>query len=190
MEIGPNNYIGHNVWIGGRGSASVGEWFLCGPNVVIISSNHDFRDRTQPYAEQEEVPGEVKIGANVWLGAGCVVLPGAIIGDHAVIAAGSVVRGVIGSRTLAAGVPAVEVRTLRCGERWLERSERSKTFHLTSMAGITCVRHLRRRMRLSCQRREMPPRASAGEDGDRVSRAVGTVVSAPWSASKTEMTIW
>jgi acetyltransferase-like isoleucine patch superfamily enzyme len=112
VEIGSNGYIGHHVWIGGRGRTSIGPWFLCAPNVTIISSNHDYRDRSRPYAEQEEIVGKIEIGENVWIGATCVVLPGATVGDGAVIAAGSVVRGSVPARTLAAGNPAVLVREL------------------------------------------------------------------------------
>lgn len=112
VEIGSHSYVGHHGWIGGRGEMRIGEWFLCAPNVVIISSNHDYRDRSTPYREQEEIAGTIEIGANVWIGASCVVLPGAHVGAGAVIAAGSVVRDAIPPRTLAAGRPAVPIREL------------------------------------------------------------------------------
>jgi maltose O-acetyltransferase len=60
----------------------------------------------------------VIIGANVWLGRGTVVLPGSNIGDHTVVAAGSVVIGDLPSCVLAAGNPAQVVRELRIPAGW------------------------------------------------------------------------
>lgn len=51
----------------------------------------------------------VVIGERCYLGAGTIVLPGAHIGDGAVIGAGSVVRGEIPAGTIAAGVPAIVI---------------------------------------------------------------------------------
>jgi hypothetical protein len=48
----------------------------------------------------------VRLGANVWVGRSATILPGLTIGDHAVIAAGSIVMGDVPARTLMAGVPA------------------------------------------------------------------------------------
>jgi maltose O-acetyltransferase len=48
----------------------------------------------------------VKIGARCYIGAGTIVLPGARIGDDAVIGAGAVVRGEIPAGAVAVGSPA------------------------------------------------------------------------------------
>lgn len=52
----------------------------------------------------------VKIGNDVWIGHGAVVLPGRTIGDGAVIAAGSVVTKDVAPYDVVAGVPARRVR--------------------------------------------------------------------------------
>lgn len=49
---------------------------------------------------------EIRIGDNVWVGAGAIVLPGCRIGNNSVIAAGSVVCSDIPDNCMAAGVPA------------------------------------------------------------------------------------
>ena len=49
---------------------------------------------------------EIRIGDNVWVGAGVIVLPGCRIGNNSVIAAGSVVCHDIPDNCMAAGVPA------------------------------------------------------------------------------------
>jgi acetyltransferase-like isoleucine patch superfamily enzyme len=105
VTIGPDSYLGHRVWVGGRGTIEIGEWFLCGPGTVIISSNHDVRSGV-PYRLQDEKPGKISIGENVWVGANVVVLPDSHIGAHAIIGAGSVVSGYIAPHAKVAGVPA------------------------------------------------------------------------------------
>lgn len=49
---------------------------------------------------------EIRIGDNVWVGAGVIVLPGCRIGNNSVIAAGAVVCPDIPDNCMAAGVPA------------------------------------------------------------------------------------
>lgn len=49
---------------------------------------------------------EIRIGDNVWVGAGVIVLPGCRIGNNSVIAAGAVVCSDIPDNCMAAGVPA------------------------------------------------------------------------------------
>lgn len=56
----------------------------------------------------------VRLGRNVWLGRGAVVLPGVTIGENSVIAAGAVVTRDVPANALAAGVPAGVVRRLEC----------------------------------------------------------------------------
>jgi acetyltransferase-like isoleucine patch superfamily enzyme len=48
-----------------------------------------------------------------------MVLAGSEIGDHAVIAAGAVVRGRVPPRSVVAGSPAKVVRTFECADDWV-----------------------------------------------------------------------
>ena len=56
--------------------------------------------------------GSITLGANVWVGARCVLLPGAAIGEDSVLATGSVLDSEIPAGVLAAGNPARVVRRL------------------------------------------------------------------------------
>lgn len=59
------------------------------------------------YLEDELVAkGDVIIGNDVWLCAGCKIMPGVKIGDGAVIAAGSVVTKDVAPYTIVGGIPA------------------------------------------------------------------------------------
>ena len=52
----------------------------------------------------------VKIGDNVWIGMGAVILKGVTIGDNSVVAAGAIVTKSIPANTIVAGNPAEVVK--------------------------------------------------------------------------------
>ena len=95
------------------GAIQVGAGSVLSQHCVVVAANH----RLEPGVARIHTPWDetrcgVTIGANVWVGAQCVVLPGARIGDNAVIAAGSVVRGEVPAGELWGGVPARYIRTI------------------------------------------------------------------------------
>lgn len=91
-EIGEGTILGRDV--------------MMGPDCLILTKNHRF-DRTHvPMNTQGETLSPVVIGNDVWIGARVTILPGARIGDGAVIGAGSVVSGEISAKTVVAGNPA------------------------------------------------------------------------------------
>ncbi|WP_079190193.1 acyltransferase [Actinacidiphila paucisporea] len=108
--------LGHGVVLG-RGSHVValapivlGEKVYCGPYVYLTSVNHSYDDIARPIGEQWPRTAPVEIGAGSWLGAGCVILPGARLGRNVVVAAGAVVRGDVPDFAVVAGAPARIVR--------------------------------------------------------------------------------
>lgn len=106
IQIGDDSFIGHNVWIGGKGNIKVGKNSMISINSVVVSSNHDYENITIPYIEGREIPKEINIGDNVWIGSNCVILPGTNIGNGAVVAAGSIILEDVPENTLVAGTPA------------------------------------------------------------------------------------
>lgn len=84
-----------------------------GHNVCLLTGTHDTEKIEQ--ARQEAYPSDgrdIVIGRGVWLASNVTVIGPAHIGEHAVVAAGSVVVGDVPPRTLYAGNPARLVRTL------------------------------------------------------------------------------
>ena len=53
----------------------------------------------------------VRIGRNVWIGAGATILKGVTIGENSVVAAGAVVTKSVEPNTIVAGNPAQVVKT-------------------------------------------------------------------------------
>ena len=108
-EFGKNIIIGNDVYINfgcmilDCGLITIGNNTLIGPNVSIISGNHALN--ADERCKGVLIPKPITIGNKVWIGAGCIILPGVTIGDGAVIGAGSVVTRDIPANALAVGNP-------------------------------------------------------------------------------------
>lgn len=113
LTVGDGVFINQGATIVATLSIAIGDDCRIGDYVAISDSDFHPVEEGRPVTR-----APVVIGRNVWLARSAVVLPGARVGDHAVIAAGSVVRGEIPPRTLAAGSPARVIRTLQASEGW------------------------------------------------------------------------
>ncbi|ADP69704.1 acetyltransferase [Rhodomicrobium vannielii ATCC 17100] len=111
--IGDGTYLNNDFTaIAEAKKIEIGHRCLIGPRVTIFDSDfHVLRvsDRTNATAI---VQRSVKIGDDVFIGAGAIVLKGVSIGDGAVIGAGAVVVSDIPPNVIAAGNPATLVRSL------------------------------------------------------------------------------
>jgi acetyltransferase-like isoleucine patch superfamily enzyme len=75
------------------GHISVGEYAFAGHDVSVITGTHDhhqlLKQRFRGYPESGR---DIVIGAGVWLGSGAIILGPCTIGDHAIVAAGAVIK--------------------------------------------------------------------------------------------------
>ena len=84
------------------GRITVGKGTYIGPNVGIITSNHDPTN-----LEAHQPPQDVVIGADCWIGMNVVILPGVLLGDHTIVGAGAVVtRSFVEGHCVLGGNPA------------------------------------------------------------------------------------
>ena len=97
------------LWASPNSIISIGDYSGLGPGTCIFSSNHQFKAGTN-YVEQPWTEKSVTIGKNVWVGAGCTILPGVTIGDDSVVAAGSVVTRDLPAGSIVGGVPAKSLK--------------------------------------------------------------------------------
>ena len=105
----------------GNGSVWIGDNFHSGEDCLLICQNHDFDSGDAiPYG-MGNIPKDIVIEDNVWLGARVIVLGGVRIGEGAIIQAGSCVVGDIPKCAIAGGHPAVVFKT-----RDVEHYERLK----------------------------------------------------------------
>jgi acetyltransferase-like isoleucine patch superfamily enzyme len=114
IEIGDGSFLNEGVNICASIKVTIGDYAKIGNNVCIIDTDFHPVAPTTPVRKQA-----VAIGKNVWIGANCIILAGVTIGDHSVIAAGSVVTGALPSKCVAAGVPARVVKTFEAPDDWV-----------------------------------------------------------------------
>lgn len=110
--VGDDTYIGehNNLRTSEGASIEIGARCLISQFCTIVASGHDTRGREPMTFRPSVVKGTgVKIGDDVWLGAGSVVLPGVEIGDGVVVGAGSVVTRGIPAFEIWAGNPARKI---------------------------------------------------------------------------------
>ena len=113
LHIGDRVFINQGASVVAHCQIEIGDDTKIGDFAAIYDTNHHAVDPAHP---AKAAP--VTIGSNVWLGRGVLVLPGSKIGDHTVIAAGSIVRGDLPPCVLAAGNPAQVVREFDVPDGW------------------------------------------------------------------------
>lgn len=113
VHLGNHVYVNFNLTVVDDGDVFIGDRVMFGPNVTIATANHPISPKLRARALQYN--RSVTIGANVWIGAGAIIVPGITIGDNSVIGAGSVVTKDIPANVVAVGNPCRVIREI--GER-------------------------------------------------------------------------
>ncbi|MGB0495373.1 MAG: DapH/DapD/GlmU-related protein [Kangiellaceae bacterium] len=108
ISIGERSYFNINCTILDGGLVIIGDDVLIGPNVQILTINHDVN--AQSRLDKKTYVQDIKIGNNVWIGAGAIILAGSIIEDNVVVGAGSVVSGRLHDGYLYAGTPLKKIK--------------------------------------------------------------------------------
>jgi acetyltransferase-like isoleucine patch superfamily enzyme len=96
LYIAEKVFINDNCNINCVHRVSIGRNTKIAPNVNINDHDHNYKNPK----EEHLLKGEVIIGKNVWIGSNVVILRDTTIGDNAVIAAGSIVKGNVPANTL------------------------------------------------------------------------------------------
>lgn len=108
IRVGDNSGIGVNCNI--RGPLQIGNDVMMGPDVVILTGSHGFKSIDIPMRKQKGNINGVKIGDDVWIGQRVIILPGIVIGNGAILGAGSVVTKDIPDYAIVGGNPAKVIR--------------------------------------------------------------------------------
>ena len=109
ISLGERVFFNFNCVVLDVCPVEIGSFTLFGPAVQIYTPMHPFNAEQR---RREEFGKPVKIGSDVWIGGGAIILPGVRIGDRAVIGAGSVVTRDIPDGVFAAGNPCRVVRDI------------------------------------------------------------------------------
>lgn len=110
VHFGKNVYANYNLTMVDDSHIYVGDNTMIGPNVTIATAGHPIDPALRDVQAQFNM--EVHIGRNVWIGGGCVLLPGVSIGDNTVIGAGSIVTKDIPANVVAYGNPCRVIREI------------------------------------------------------------------------------
>lgn len=112
-HLGHHVYANFNLTLVDDGDIFIGNHVMFGPNVTLATAGHPIMPQLRQEGMQFNIP--IRIGNNVWIGAGTIVLPGVTIGENTVIGAGSVVTKDIPANVVAVGNPCKILREI--GER-------------------------------------------------------------------------
>lgn len=110
VHFGEWVYANFNLTLVDDGHIYIGDHTMIGPNVTIATAGHPILPELREKEMQYNV--DVKIGRNVWIGAGAIIVPGVTIGDNTVIGAGSVVTKDIPANVVAVGNPCRVMREI------------------------------------------------------------------------------
>ena len=110
VHFGSGVYANFNLTLVDDAHIYVGDCVMFGPNVTVATAGHPIEPGLRRQAMQYNA--DVRIGSNVWVGAGAVILPGVTIGDDTVIGACSVVTKDIPAGVVAVGCPCRVLRPI------------------------------------------------------------------------------
>lgn len=108
VKVGINSSIARpGCYIQGAGGVYIGKYTRFGPNVGILSANHDLYDQNKYNV------APIKIGDYSWIGMNSVVTAGVELGTRTIVAAGAVVtKSFPEGYCILAGVPAKKIKEL------------------------------------------------------------------------------
>jgi acetyltransferase-like isoleucine patch superfamily enzyme len=109
LALGAGCFVGHHATLAARDSVELGAGTFLAELVSV--RDHDHAVGLPPSSGEVDV-AQVRLGADVWLGAKVTVLRGSRVGDRTVVGANSVVRGDLPADVVAVGAPARVVRTI------------------------------------------------------------------------------
>ena len=96
-----------------RGTVTMGDHVRVGAHASILGFNHNHARLDRPIHEQGLSSKGIRIGDDVWIGSGALLLDGVSVGSHCIVAAGAVVTRDVPDWAVVAGNPARVLRDRR-----------------------------------------------------------------------------
>lgn len=110
ISLGRNVFINYHCIFLDCAPITIGDDVQIGPAVQLYTAEHPLDAEVRRSGLESASP--IRIGSDVWIGGGAVVLPGITIGDRSIVGAGSVVVHDVPPDSVVVGNPARVVRTL------------------------------------------------------------------------------
>lgn len=140
LTVGRDVYVGKNVTI--QVDGVIGDGVLIANAVGVVGkSDHDIRTVGVPVRHAPwvgDAPSRLshptRIGSDVWIGYGAIVLSGVTIGDSAIVAAGSLVTSDVPPNSIVAGSPATVRRSRFSDSEFLDHWAKLSELGLTRLS--------------------------------------------------------
>jgi acetyltransferase-like isoleucine patch superfamily enzyme len=110
LLVGEDTYINSYNVLGSSAGLEIGAHCIFAAYVYITDATHGIDDLAVATKHAPSTASPVRIGNNVWLGSGVMVMMGASIGNDAVVGAQSLVRSHLPNRSISVGTPAKVLR--------------------------------------------------------------------------------
>ena len=110
IHVGEDFLANYNVTILDIAEVRIGDYCMIGPNTLITTVGHPISPKGRRERKAQGMP--VNIGNDVWIGGNCTILPGVMIGNNVVIAAGAVVTKDVPDNSVVGGVPAKVIKQI------------------------------------------------------------------------------
>jgi len=112
-ELSTGNHCTINPFAVVRGRVSMGDHVRVGAHASILGFNHNHARLDRPIHAQGLSSRGIRIGEDVWIGSGALLLDGVTVGSHCIVAAGAVVTRDVPDWAVVAGNPARVLRDRR-----------------------------------------------------------------------------
>jgi len=112
LTIGDNFTFSYGAILSARHSVKIGNYVMIGEYSSVRDTTHVYENKSVPYCKQPDRFEEIIIGDNVWIGRGCVILPGSVIENGVIVGAHSVVKGILKANCIYAGNPVKLIREM------------------------------------------------------------------------------
>lgn len=109
VVLGSYIYIGPGTQLYGRGGLHIHDHVIIAPEVVIMTSMHNFRQAAMVPYDEIELLSPVVVERCAWIGMRAIIMPGVRIGEGSIVGAGAVVTKGLPPGSIVAGNPAREV---------------------------------------------------------------------------------
>lgn len=106
LEIGENVFINYNCSMMAAGGIIIEDNVQIGPDVMLVTTNHDFNRR------DIVIHKSIILKKGAWIGSRSLILPGVTVGENAVVAGGAVVTKDVEPNTIVGGNPAKVIKIL------------------------------------------------------------------------------
>jgi acetyltransferase-like isoleucine patch superfamily enzyme len=109
IRVGRRVFVNQNCTFYDLGGLDISDDVMIGPNVSLITSGHPL----EPSQRRAATTGKpIVIEKGVWIAAGAIIIGGVTVGEHSVVAAGSVVTKDVPANSLVGGNPARVIRSI------------------------------------------------------------------------------